>query len=139
MAKGFASVKLCLLQSQVLPGTEPHVILQIGLGLATVCGHIFPLFAGFHGGKGVATMAGIGLALHPLAALCAMGVYAMVFGLSRISSLGSLSAVISYPLWMIGVFRSEFLSLWIFSILVPVLVILTHRQNIRRLIAGKEA
>jgi glycerol-3-phosphate acyltransferase PlsY len=139
MAKGFASVKLVLLQQVIEGGTEAHTLLQIGLGMVAVCGHIFPVFANFKGGKGVAALAGIGLALHPPAALGAMGVYVTVLGLGRISSLASLSAVLSYPLWMILVFRTEYLSLVVFSLLLPLLVIATHRNNIRRLISGKEA
>lgn len=138
MGKAFLAVSLSYLQQEILPGSESWMILRIGLGLLAVVGHIFPIFAGFRGGKGVAAMAGIGLALHPFAALAAMGVYLLVFLVSRLSALGSLSAVISYPIWMIFVFQTEFLSLRIFSIFVPILVIITHRANISRLIRGKE-
>lgn len=132
--KGFLAVQLSLLQHHIHPGSESWMILRITLGLAAVAGHIFPLFAGFRGGKGVATLAGAGLAIHPPAALAAMGIYLLVFLISRISALGSLSAVLSYPVWVIWVFGSGSLSMRIFSILVPVLVIITHRKNIRKLI-----
>jgi len=102
-----------------------------------VAGHLFPLFAGFRGGKGVATIAGAGLALHPLAALSAIGVYLLVFLVSRVSALGSLSAVVSFPVWIMAVFRSEYKSLWVFSLVVPILVILTHRNNIAKLLKRK--
>lgn len=139
MLKGYLAVSLSLFQQVIEPGSEPWMIFRIGLGLLAVVGHIFPVFAGFKGGKGVAAMAGIGLALHPLAALSALGVYGLVFLFSKVSSMGSLAAVFSYPVWMILVFKTEFISLWAFSILVPMLVIITHRSNIRRLIQGKEA
>lgn len=139
MLKGYAAVSLSHFQEQFSPGDESWMLLRIGLGLLAILGHIFPVFANFRGGKGVATMAGIGLALHPAAALCALVIYAAVFALSRISSLGSLVAVLSYPIWMILVFRTEYVSLVVFSIFVPVLVILTHRSNIRRLLQGREA
>ena len=71
--KGYLAVNISLLQHEVAVGTEGMMILRIGLGAIAVVGHIFPLFAGFRGGKGVATMAGIGLAVHPLAALAAIG------------------------------------------------------------------
>lgn len=138
MLKGFLAVYLSHLQSEILPGTESWMMLRIGLGIIAVLGHIIPVFAGFKGGKGVATMAGIGLAIHPYAALAAMGVYLLVFLFTRLSSLGSLSAVISYPIWMILVFQTEYRALWYFSIFVPILVIITHRANIARLIRGKE-
>lgn len=139
MLKGYGAVSLSHLQHEIRPDSEAWMILRIGLGLLAVTGHIFPVFAGFRGGKGVAAMAGIALALHPWAALCALGIYALVFIIGKVSSLGSLVAVVSYPIWMMLVFRSDFLSLRLFSILVPVLVIITHRSNIRRLFQGKEA
>jgi len=138
MAKGYAAVNLSHIQSHLQPDTEAWMALRVGLGLLSVAGHIFPVFAGFRGGKGVSTMAGIGLALHPLSAACALGIYALVFLIRRVSSLGSLAAVLSYPLWMILVFHSEFRTLWAFSIMVPILVIITHRSNIRRLLQKEE-
>ena len=139
MLKGYAAVSLSYLQPEIQPGTEPWMILRIGLGLLAIVGHIFPVFAGFKGGKGVAAMAGIGLALHPLAALSALGIYALVFLITRVSSMGSLAAVLSYPVWMILVFQAQYRSLWAFSILVLILVIITHRSNIQRLLKGKES
>jgi len=139
MAKGYAAVSLVYIQDVIQPVNEIWTILRIGLGLLAILGHVFPVFAGFKGGKGVAAMAGVGLALHPFSALAALGVYLLVFLFGRVSSLGSLVAVITYPLWMIFVFQSEFYSLWVFSIVVPILVILTHRSNIKRLLGGTEA
>jgi len=139
MLKGYLAVTLSHLQLLMEPGTESWMIFRIFLGLLAIAGHIFPVFAGFRGGKGVAAMAGIGLALQPMAALGALGVYVVVFLISKVSSLGSLAAVLSYPVWMILVIKTDFHSLWVFSILVPILVIVTHRSNIRRLIQGMES
>lgn len=130
MGKGYLAVTLSYLQHAIPSGEEAWIMLQICLGLLAVAGHLFPLFAGFKGGKGVATIAGAGLAIHPLAALAAIGVYLLVFLISRVSALGSLSAAISYPIWIMVVFRSGYKSLWVFSLVVPLLVILTHRSNI---------
>ena len=138
MLKGYLAVNLSHLHHEILPDSEGWMILRIGLGAVAVVGHIFPVFAGFRGGKGVATMAGIGLAVHPLAAIAAMGVYALIFSLFKLSALGSLAAVLSYPVWVMLVFQSEFKAIWVFSIAVPVLTIITHRANIARLIRGKE-
>ena len=137
MGKGLVAVSLSHLQSEMDTGSEWLMILRIGLGVLAVIGHIFPVFAGFKGGKGVATMAGVGLALHPIVALSAMGVYLLIFLISRVSALGSLAAVISYPIWMIFVFQTDHRSLQIFSIFVPILVIITHRSNISRLLKRK--
>ena len=138
MLKGFLAVNLALLQHEIAPDTEAWMILKIGLGLLAVVGHIFPVFAGFRGGKGVATITGVALAIHPFAALAAMGVYLLVFLLTRISAMGSLTAVLTYPVWIIWVFQSEYLTIRIFSLLVVVLVLITHRSNILRLARGEE-
>ncbi len=138
MLKGFLAVNLSLLQHEIDPGSESWMLLRIGLGLVAVCGHIFPVLAGFRGGKGVAAITGAALAIHPGAALAAMGIYLLVFLVLKISALGSLSAVLSYPVWIFWVFRSEFLTVRIFSIVVLVLVLVTHQQNIRRLVRGEE-
>ncbi len=138
MLKGFLAVNLALLQHVIIPGSEGLMILKIALGLLAVLGHIFPVFAGFRGGKGVATITGVGLAIHPFAALAAMGVYLLVFLLTRISALGSLLAVLTYPVWMIWVFKSEYLTIRIFSMVVVLLVLITHRSNIQRLVQGEE-
>ena len=135
MGKGYAAVSLSGLQSVWTGDSEEEMILRIILGLVAVGGHVFPVFAGF---RGVATMAGVGLALHPLAALAAMVVYLLVFLLTKISALGSLLAVLSYPLWVIWVFPATHFSMKGFSILVMILVIITHRSNLRRLIRGEE-
>ena len=138
MLKGFLAVNLALLQHVILPGSEAWMIMKITLGLLAVVGHIFPVFAGFRGGKGVATITGVGLAIHPMAALAAMGVYLLVFLFTRISALGSLLAVLTYPVWMIWVFKSEYLTIRIFSVVVVLLVLITHRSNIQRLVQGEE-
>lgn len=138
MCKGYLAVQLAFLQHQIPPGTENWMLLKIGLGLLAVLGHIYPVFAGFKGGKGVATMTGVALALHPYAALAAMGVYLLVFLVARISALGSLIAVLTYPVWINWVFRSDSLSLRLFSLFVVLLVLITHRANILRLVRGEE-
>jgi glycerol-3-phosphate acyltransferase PlsY len=136
--KGYLAVYLSVFQNQWAEGTEGWMAFRIVLGLVAVAGHIFPVFASFRGGKGVATLAGAGFAIHPYATLAALGVYLFIFILFRISSLGSLGAAISYPLWIMIVFREGYLSLSIFSLLVTLTIILTHLPNIRRLIKGEE-
>ena len=138
MLKGYAAVNLVFLQNEFEPHTELWMIFRIGLGLVAILGHVFPVFAGFRGGKGVATMTGIGLAVQAFSSLAAMGVYLLVFLVFRISALGSLLAALSYPIWLIWIFKTEYLSLKIFSIFVVVLVLITHRSNIKRLIQGEE-
>lgn len=138
MIKGALAVMLSNLQEVFPEGADGWMVLRIGLGVAAVTGHIFPVFAGFRGGKGVATLAGIGLALYPYPALSALGIYLAVFLIWRISALASLAAVVSYPLWVILVFPTESLSLKVFSVVVLLLVLLTHRKNIARLVRREE-
>lgn len=136
MLKGFLAVNLSHLQDFIPSGSEGWMLVRISFGLLAVGGHIFPLFAGFRGGKGVATIAGVGLALHPYAVLASLGVYLLVFLISRISAKGSLSAALSYPVWVMLVFQSDFRVLWVFSIIVPLLLMVTHRSNLSRMIRG---
>jgi glycerol-3-phosphate acyltransferase PlsY len=138
MLKGFLAVNLSYFQQEFDPGSETWMLVRMGLGLIAVLGHIFPLFAGFRGGKGVAAITGAALAIHPWAALAAMGVYLLIFLVFKISALGSLSAVLSYPVWVFWVFPSDYLTVRVFSLVVLALVLITHKSNIRRLIRGEE-
>ncbi len=103
-------------------------------GLAAMMGHIFPLWLGFKGGKGVATAAGVLFALSWPLAVAALAVWIIVFAASRISSLSalcaSLAAVIAY-LWL------GLPQVW-FVLLLAMLVFFTHRANIARLLMGTE-
>lgn len=138
MVKGWAAVRLVYLQASVGTGEETFMMLSILMGMLAVAGHIFPVFAGFRGGKGVATISGVCLALHPAATAAALGVFIMVLMLSKYVSLGSVSAGISFPAWVIVVFQSPYISLCVFSLVAAVLLVITHRKNIRRLITGQE-
>jgi glycerol-3-phosphate acyltransferase PlsY len=114
----------------------PPLVIAV-TGLAAVVGHMFSVFLKGRGGKGVATSLGAALALDPLIALAAAGVYAILFAALRISSVGSLAAVSAFPLllWLHGDReRAHFL----FAGVVAVLVIVRHRDNIRRLVRGEE-
>jgi acyl phosphate:glycerol-3-phosphate acyltransferase len=138
MFKGFAAVNLVRLYTFLHPGTPEIIDTQIILGIAAVLGHIYPVYAGFRGGKGVATVFGVLLALNPLATICAAAVFLISFFITSYSSVGSILAGLSFPVWIILVFKSEYIHLWIFSSVVAVLIIFTHRKNIVRLWNGNE-
>lgn len=138
MFKGWISVKYSLLFPVFPPESESSVNLGILLGILAVSGHIFPVYAGFRGGKGVASIFGVFLALAPVPTLCAAGVFLVVLLISKYVSLGSVLAGISFPIWLIFVFRIPYSGLQIFSVLVAVLLIFTHRKNISRLLKGEE-
>ncbi len=109
------------------------------LAVSVLLGHIFPLFTGFKGGKGVATMVGIVIALYPEAFLGAFAVFMLVFLLTHYVSLASILAAIVFPVLDIFVFHQEHVVLMVFAILVPLLIIVTHRKNIGRLLRGEES
>lgn len=137
--KGWAAVKLITFSDYFILNTDSYVTFSLILGLAAVLGHIFPVYVGFRGGKGVATLVGVVLAVHPLAALISLGIFAVVLIISRYVSLSSITAGFSFPLLIIFVFKTAIISMVIFSIIVALLLLLTHQRNIDRLIRHKES
>jgi glycerol-3-phosphate acyltransferase PlsY len=138
MLKGFLAVKLSLVSSYTWT-SEPFVNLQVMLGIAAVLGHIFPIFAGFRGGKGIATLFGMILGIQPLVAVSLVGVFMLMLMATRYVSLSSISASIAFPLLILFIFREPELSYKIFAIGTAALVVLTHHKNITRLITGSES
>ena len=138
MLKGFAAVKLSLFSPY--PWTsEPFVNLSIILGLAAVVGHIFPIWAEFRGGKGIATLFGMILGIQPLAAVSLVGVFLLILFVTRYVSLSSISASIAFPLLILFIFHEPEVSYRLFAIATACLVVLTHHKNIGRLLSGNES
>ncbi|MDR0437771.1 MAG: glycerol-3-phosphate 1-O-acyltransferase PlsY [Bacteroidales bacterium] len=108
------------------------------VAIGTVLGHVFPIYVGFHGGKGVATLVGVLIMLYPQVFLIVAGVFFGVFFLSRYVSLSSMIAAISLPLLQFAFFQFDKLPLLIFAILIAIFVPLTHIKNIKRLIHSEE-
>ncbi len=143
MLKGVLAVQLVRFTTYV-PETNPYVGYQIALGAAVFIGHIFPIFAKFKGGKGVATMTGVLLSMHPYALLIAFVVWLLVFLPTRYVSLSSICASIAFPIAVIVLFgmwldTAETLTMKIFSVAVCLIIIYTHRTNIKRLAKGQES
>ena len=139
MLKGLAAVKLALLLPQYIPNETDFVNLQIGLGLTAVIGHIFPIWADFRGGKGVATVFGMVLGIQPLVAVCCVGVFLLVLYLTRFVSLSSILASIAFPIFILVIFNEPEHLYRIFAIAVALMVLLTHQKNIGRLFKGNES
>ena len=120
----------------------PQVYLQILAGVAAVFGHIWTVFAGFRGGKGVGTAAGMLIVLYPTAFLICAAVFVIVLLSTRYVSLSSMSAAVTLPvaLAIISAVRGQPLSrpLFILALLMAALIIYTHRSNIQRLLQGNE-
>jgi glycerol-3-phosphate acyltransferase PlsY len=121
------------------PGSALLTNLQIFTGVIAITGHIFPVFAGFRGGKGVACVFGAVLALQPLLTLCCFGVFLLVLSVTGIVSVSSMSAGIAFPLLLFVFFETPSLVFKVFSILIAVALIITHRKNITRLLKGEES
>ena len=137
--KGALAINLVWLQSSYeFDNITPITNLKLAFGFCAVVGHIFPIFAGFRGGKGIATLLGIVLAVHPPAALCSLGLFLIILTITKYVSLGSILAGIAFPLFISLVFKTQVLSLVIFSSLVAVLIIVTHQKNIQRLLKNDE-
>lgn len=112
--------------------------LMIGLGLSSVLGHVFPIWASFKGGKGVATLFGMIIAIQPVVALTCVGVFLLVLYLTRFVSLSSIFAGIMLPISVLWIWNEDELFYRIFALLVAILIILTHQKNIVKLLKGVE-
>ena len=140
--KGFTATNLAYLIG--LSVTGPHSSVQfanyqLALGITAVMGHLFPIFAGFRGGKGIATLFGMILAVHfPAAMLCVL-VFVTVLLISKYVSLSSILSGFTFPLSIIFVFQSPIRSVVLYGMCICVLILVTHQKNIERLLKGKES
>jgi glycerol-3-phosphate acyltransferase PlsY len=131
-------------------GTSDQAFLWVWLavGFATVLGHVFPIYAGFKGGKGVATSFGVGLGLWPYFTGCAIAAlitWALIVRVTRTVSLASIIAAILFPLYLIMVIllipEWHFRTLWpllLIGLAIAITVIVRHKENIQRLRTGTE-
>ncbi len=137
--KGFAAVNLVRIYGYYSPGTNYFVTFQLLLGAFAVIGHIFPVFYGFKGGKGVASLFGIVLAIALWPTLITLGIFIITLFITRYVSLSSMIAGIVFPLLIMFVFPTSIQSLIIFSLVISILLLLTHQKNIERLIKKEES
>ena len=112
---------------------------QIAFGIAAVIGHILPIFANFKGGKGVATLLGMAIALHPMAALTCVLIFTVILLSTNYVSLGSIISGLTFPLVLfLPMYHSNDMVLKGFGFVVFVMLLFTHKQNILRLFNGTE-
>jgi glycerol-3-phosphate acyltransferase PlsY len=137
--KGWLAINLIHLLPESYVKQEYFYYLASAQAVAVVLGHVYPLFAGFKGGKGVATLLGVGVALYPVSGPAAFGVFIIVFLLSGYVSLASVTACIAFPFLSYYLFGNTEMPLVLLSAGVAVFVPITHLKNIRRLIAGTES
>ncbi len=136
--KGMIAVGLFYFLPYYLTNELERTNFMMGLGLAAVIGHIFPVFANFKGGKGVATLLGMLIAVQPIVAICCIGVFLVVLFLTRYVSLSSILGAIMLPVCVLWIWNEHELSYRVFALLVALLVIITHQKNISRLLKGAE-
>ena len=133
LGKAFLAVKIA---QHLAPGNYD---LATAAAVAVILGHVFPIWLGFRGGKGVASALGVFLALTPVSALAVFGVFLVIFLLTRYVSLASIIAAATFPLFgfhFVPVRTPIVIAGFLF---IPLLVIVKHHQNIRRLLSGTES
>lgn len=138
VVKGWIPVFIALNVMNVFPQSADSFLIPIILGIVAVTGHIFPVFAKFKGGKGVATMLGISIALHPIAAAICAGIFILILIITKYVSFGSLLAGVFFPVLINFIIGTPSISLMIFSILASVTIVITHQKNILRLVTLTE-
>jgi acyl phosphate:glycerol-3-phosphate acyltransferase len=137
--KGWLAVMLVYVFTEPGQNSDELFHLQLRLGAAALIGHIFPIWAGFRGGKGVATLLGIIIALNLQAALLSMAVFLLVLMLTRYVSLSSMIASLAFPVGVMLIIKSSTPEMVIFSLLISLIVVITHQKNIERLFSKKES
>lgn len=138
MLKGFLAVDLAYFIAKYQMDSMALTNFQVVLGIAAVVGHIFPIWANFKGGKGIATLFGMILAIQPIVAVCLVVVFMIMLFMTRYVSLSSITASIAFPVIIFFVFREPEIMYRIFALATAILVVLTHQKNINRLLSGNE-
>lgn len=136
--KGWFAVFMVKIIFGYFPSLEMPEYMSLVAAVAVVLGHIFPVFAGFRGGKGVATLLGVGFGLIPIPALIALAIFMVVLFSFGYVSLASITATITLPFVTYFFVMPDNILLLILTIAVAIFVPITHRQNIKRLMNGTE-
>ena len=138
ISKGLIATSLYVLMPFYLHNELARTNFMILLGMAAVIGHIFPIWADFKGGKGVATILGMALAIQPIVALICILVFLITLFSTRFVSLSSMMAGVVFMVLILFIFREKETSYRLFAIIVAIMVVATHQRNIGRLLHGKE-
>jgi glycerol-3-phosphate acyltransferase PlsY len=139
VAKGWFAAYLPVLFHLAEPNSGIETSLQILTGLTAIIGHVFPILAGFRGGKGVASTVGVLTALHPLLTLLCLVIFLVILLVTGYVSIASMCMGLAFPILLFTVFGTPSIIFKIFSVFVAVALILTHRKNIQRLLKGEES
>jgi glycerol-3-phosphate acyltransferase PlsY len=131
-SKAFLAVKIA---QHVAPGNYDLAVIA---AVAAILGHVFPIWLGFRGGKGVASALGVFLALSPAAAGCTFAIFVVVFLITRYVSLASIVGAAFFPLFGFYFVPQHTPTVIVGFLFIPILIIIKHHENIRRLLAGTE-
>ena len=143
--KGVVAIVIAIIVGNILGDTNKALLVQIA-GVAVVIGHTFPIFFGFKGGKGVATSLGILLLTNWQLGLICLVFALVLMALTRVVSMGSIAAAILYPILTLFVGGGHYIvessglgnGYFIYSVILAVIVIFNHRENIKRILSGTE-
>lgn len=137
--KAWGAVMIASLLAKPYLNDNQIIIYKIAVGVIAVLGHVFPLYTNFKGGKGVASLVGVIIALyHPLIFLLVLLTFVIIFILSRYVSLGSIISSFVFAILAVFVFPETNFYLKILAIFIAVFIPLTHHKNIKRLLNGTE-
>jgi acyl phosphate:glycerol-3-phosphate acyltransferase len=136
--KGVLAVLFAHLHPQLFQGQDAFVNFQVGLGVASVLGHVFPIWSQFRGGKGIATLFGMILCIQPPVAALLVVVFVAMLLLTNYVSVSSISASLAFPIIILVIFREPEIMYRIFAVAAALTVVITHHKNISRLVSGSE-
>ena len=138
--KGYTATNLAyLIEVGQSTSNIQFVNYQLALGVIAVLGHLFPIFAGFRGGKGVATLFGMILAIHAPAALLCVSIFSIILLTTHYVSLSSIMAGFTFPFSIAFLFKTSIPSVLLYGIAICALILITHQKNIERLLKGHES
>ena len=138
VTKGVVATSLYILIPFYLTNELARTNFMIALGMAAVLGHILPIFANFRGGKGVATLLGMALAIQPMVALLCLVVFLITLLSTRFVSLSSILAGVAFMVLILFIFNEKETIYRLFAIIVAMMVVVSHQKNISRLMKGTE-
>ena len=138
VTKGIVATSMYILIPFYLSHELARTNFMIVLGMVAVLGHIFPIFANFRGGKGVATLLGMALAIQPMVALLCLVVFLITLLSTRFVSLSSMLAGVAFMVLILFIFNEKETIYRLFAIIVAMMVVVTHQKNISRLFKGTE-
>ncbi len=137
--KGWIAVKLFYVLYESGQSVDELFNLKIRLGICALLGHVFPIYVGFKGGKGVATLLGIILAINHEAALMSIGVFLIILVISGYVSLSSIIAGVFFPVVVMVISKTSQPDMVVFALMITIAVVITHQKNIERLLSKKES